>query len=177
MTEALEYCCRWCGAVHRGLSAWHFDEPLGVPAVPPDERARRVDLTSDGCVITHDDGEPTEFYVKGLLEVPVRGATEPFVWGVWLSLSEESFARYVELHEDERRAPGETFFGWLANRVPGYPDTSLLKTMVHVRAYPLRPWVELEPTDHPLAVEQREGISRERAVEIAERLLHPDQSG
>lgn len=175
MTGPLEYRCRCCGQVHRGLPAWHFDEPLGVLAVPPGERARRVDLTSDGCVITHDDGGPTEFYVKGLLEIPVRGAAEPLVWGVWLSLSEKSFARYVELYDDERRAAGEAFFGWFSNRVPGYPDTALLKTMVHVREYPMRPWVELEPTDHPLAVEQREGIGRERAIEIAERLLHPER--
>jgi hypothetical protein len=32
--------------------------------------------------------------------------------------------------------------------------------------------VELEPTDHPLAVEQREGISEARAREIAESVLH-----
>jgi len=32
--------------------------------------------------------------------------------------------------------------------------------------------VELESTDHPLAVEQREGITMDRVQEIAEALLH-----
>jgi hypothetical protein len=31
---------------------------------------------------------------------------------------------------------------------------------------------ELEPTDHPLAVEQREGITIQRVREFAELLLH-----
>jgi hypothetical protein len=36
-----------------------------------------------------------------------------------------------------------------------------------------RPSVELEPTSHPLAVEQRNGITVARVHEIAETLLHP----
>jgi len=35
----------------------------------------------------------------------------------------------------------------------------------------LAPLIELEPTDDPLAVEQRQGITIERAVQIAEFLL------
>jgi hypothetical protein len=40
------------------------------------------------------------------------------------------------------------------------------------RSWPPRPLVELEPTDHPLAVEQRTGITLGRVQEIAETLLH-----
>ena len=42
--------------------------------------------------------------------------------------------------------------------------------MVHLRADGIRPYIELEPTDHPLAVEFREGITMERVQEIAEQL-------
>ena len=38
--------------------------------------------------------------------------------------------------------------------------------MVHLRDDFQRPLVELEPTEHPLAVEQRDGMSVERAAEI-----------
>jgi hypothetical protein len=41
-----------------------------------------------------------------------------------------------------------------------------LNTQVHLRGGNLRPRIELEPTDHPLAVEQREGISFARVEEI-----------
>lgn len=49
-------------------------------------------------------------------------------------------------------------------------ETVSLKTMVHPRADGIRPYIELEPTDHPLAVEFREGITMERVQEIAEQL-------
>ena len=172
MADTLRYRCTCCGEVHEGLPAWHFDAPVQVHGVPASERDGRVERTSDGCVITRKDGSH-EFYAKGLLELPVRGVTEPFVFGVWLSLSKDSFARYAELFDDPQREAGAEFFGWLCNSVPGYPDTQLLKTMVHVREYPMRPWVELEPTDHPLAIDQRVGLTREQAVAMAERLLHP----
>lgn len=42
--------------------------------------------------------------------------------------------------------------------------------MIHPRADGIRPYIELEPTDHPLAVEFREGITMERVQEIAEQL-------
>jgi hypothetical protein len=56
--------------------------------------------------------------------------------------------------------------------LPGYPDTVNLKTMVHSREVGRRPFIELEPTDHPLAVEQRQGITWARVQEIAELVLH-----
>jgi hypothetical protein len=37
---------------------------------------------------------------------------------------------------------------------------------VHFRAGNQRPTIELEPTEHPLAVDQRTGITIERAWEI-----------
>ncbi|MFF0296871.1 hypothetical protein ACFYS8_16970 [Kitasatospora sp. NPDC004615] len=40
-----------------------------------------------------------------------------------------------------------------------------------------RPLIELEPTDHPLTVEQRAGITRDRVREIAEAVLHSTNDG
>jgi hypothetical protein len=45
-----------------------------------------------------------------------------------------------------------------------------MKTLAHTRAVGLISGIELEPTDHLLAVEQRTGITRERIREIAELL-------
>ena len=64
-------------------------------------------------------------------------------------------------------------FGWLSTHLPVYePSTVNLKTLVHTQPVGERPLLELEPTDHPLAVEQREGIDLARVQELAERLLH-----
>ena len=51
-------------------------------------------------------------------------------------------------------------------------DTVFLKTMVHQREVGVRPAVELDATDHPLAVDQRDGIEEDRLKDIVIGLLH-----
>ena len=65
------------------------------------------------------------------------------------------------------------FFGWLNAWLKPYPDTVSLKTMVHIRDSGIRPYIELQPTDHPLAVEQRNGITVERVAELYALMMHP----
>jgi hypothetical protein len=62
-------------------------------------------------------------------------------------------------------------FGRLCNNISLYPTTLNLKSHLHLRGGGSRPSIELEPTDHPLAIEQRRGISVERVEEIAAALL------
>ena len=167
--DTFEFDCATCGQRHVGVPSFGWDWPIQYLMVPEPERARRVELGPDHCII---DGE--FFFVRGCLEVPVAGHDEPLSWGAWVSLSASSFERYAELHGDPRRAPGARFVGWLCSAIPGYPDPDPpLTAAVHVRAWPLRPYIELEPTDHPLAVEQREGITNERVRAIVERVMHP----
>jgi hypothetical protein len=92
---------------------------------------------------------------------------------VWTSLSRDNFARTLDIWDREGREAEPPMFGWLTVVLPTYePSTLNLKTMVHTQPLGLRPLVELEPTEHPLAVEQREGITLARVQAIAERLLH-----
>ena len=74
--------------------------------------------------------------------------------------------------DDPERTNCGPYFGWLCTNVPGYPETAFLKTMVHQREVGMRPFVELERTDHPLAVEQREGVEERRLKELVVRFLH-----
>jgi hypothetical protein len=104
------------------------------------------------------------FFVRGLLEVPIIGASDPFVWNVWSSLSRKSFETFLRLYNKKHRSHEGPFFGWLSARIAGYPDTAGLKVMVHLRDHGQRPFFELEPTEHPLAVEQLSGISMERVA-------------
>ncbi|MFE9045537.1 DUF2199 domain-containing protein [Streptomyces sp. NPDC007818] len=132
-------------------------------------------LSSDQCVI---NGQ--HYFVKGLLEIPVIGTGEVFSWGVWVSLSRDNFARAADMWDTAGREAEKPYFGWLTTELALYaPSTLNLKTHLHTRPVGRRPFVELEPTDHPLAVEQRIGITRDRVREIAEAVLHPagDESG
>ena len=69
-----------------------------------------------------------------------------------------------ELWTSPRRADEPPYFGWLSTSLPAavYPQTLQLKTHVFNQAVGRRPLIVLEPTDHPLAVEQREGITTAR---------------
>lgn len=162
-----EFLCSGCGQVHRGMPALDAAAPLSYYTVPQDEREARCQLDSDACVI---DGR--EYYVRGCLEIPVHGESQPFSWGVWVSLSEASFRQWVESYEFGKRSHIGPFFGWLNAALKPYPDTVSLKTHVHLRDGFIRPFIELEPTDHPLAAEQREGISVQRVAELYALAVH-----
>ena len=166
--NVLEFRCHVCGELHCGLPAFGFEAPAQVRVVPTGEESR-IELTSDTCLI---DLDGLHRFVRAQLEIPIQGTSDSFSWGVWVSLSEVSFNRFLELFEEEGRLPGESFFGWLSSSLPEYPETMFLKTRIRSREFPLRPLVELEATEHPLSVDQRDGVPLARAIELAMRLLH-----
>jgi hypothetical protein len=124
-------------------------------------------LCADQCVVREQ-----HYFVKDMIEIPVIGSDEVFSWGVWVSLSRESFSKTADLLDTPGREAEKPYFGWLTTDLPVYPATLNLKTHVHTRPVGERPFVELEPTDHPLAVEQRTGITLDRVREIAAAVLH-----
>ena len=162
------FFCKTCGQVHAELPMdFYAQAPEPYLAVPVKERKARCKLNSDLCVI---DGK--HFFIRGCLEIPVVDGPRPFVWGIWTSLSKKNFRRTLEMWDRPGKENEPPYFGWLYTSLPVYPNTLRLKTKVHTQPGNLRPLVELEPTDHPLAVEQRNGITMDRVREIAEALLH-----
>ncbi len=153
--------CPSCDEWHEGMPSFGAIAPLYYDEIPEVDRHARCELTTDTCVV-----DQKFFFIRGCIEIPVDGADEPFVWGVWASLSRENFEQFVALQEEASRAAFGPYFGWLSASLKTYPSTENLKTMVHLRDNGLRPYIELEPTDHPLALEQRRGISRERVGEL-----------
>jgi hypothetical protein len=153
--------------LHEGLPDLGFAEPHQYLALS--ESARAVaKISSDLCIIGDD------YFVRGVVELPILGSADHFGIGVWVSLKRENFERYVELFEATDLSGEGPFFGWLCNRIAGYPDTLNLKTRVHLRPAPARPRIELEPTDHPLSVHQRQGIALADVQALVEPTFHPD---
>jgi hypothetical protein len=160
--------CRRCGQWHDGL-------PFSYGAEAP--TCWRGNLASDGrsalgeeqCVVAGQ-----YFFVRARIVIPVVDGGTEFDWGVWVSLSEANFDRMTQLWTTPGREQEPPYFAWLSTEIPVYQPTTLnLKTNVHTQSVGRRPVVELEPTEHPLAVEQRDGITVSRVQEIAEHLLHP----
>jgi hypothetical protein len=131
------------------------------------ERSQRGHLNADFCAI---DGQ--DFFVRGVIPIRIIGTEELFMWGVWVTLGKSHFERMVELWNSPRIVKEPPYFGWLSNKIPVYPDTLNLKTHIHSKNVKDRPFVELEQTDHPLASEQRTGITYKRVEEIAALMTH-----
>lgn len=159
VTERMSFKCHTCGLEHEGLPHIGADYPDPYFDVPESERATRVKVTSDLCSIDDED-----FFIRGVIEIHVHGQDHPFGFGVWVSQKKENFETYVENFESAEIGP---FFGWLSTRLACYTeDTFCLKTMAHFRGAKTRPFIEVERTDHPLAIDQHNGISLERAWEL-----------
>ena len=163
MTDAGTFRCAVCGNIHQGPAlSYGFAAPLAYDQVPRWLRWYRCHLTTDTCRI-----DEKHFFVLGDIRIRIGGSDTSFAWTVWVSLSKDNFQRSLDLWHTPRREREPPYFGWLSNAIPGYPSTLNLKTMVRTQAVGSRPEIELEPTEHPLSIEQRDGITWERVHEIA----------
>lgn len=153
------YTCPSCGREHDDLPDLGADKPDPWYDIPEKERTTRAELASDTCILDRE-----HYFIRGVILIPVRDGDRPFGFGVWVSQKRENFLTYVAKPDDATIGP---FFGWLSTRLSYYEqDTFLIKTMAHFRGKGLRPSIKLEPTDHPLAVAQRDGITLATAWEI-----------
>jgi hypothetical protein len=165
----LEWTCARCGERHAGLPFdWGFPHPIYWDG----GRDAEDFLEEDLCAWT-DDGGRRNYFIRGVLEIPVRDAGHSFTYGVWSSLSEDSFLRVVELWDDPRRVDEPPYFGWLSNEIPDFAATLNLPLDVVTRGLELRPCFELHNGDHPLVAAQRGGVPRDFVRDIAEKRLHP----
>ena len=155
------WTCQCCGQQFHDLM---LDVVLHVPDPWLDlteaERESRGMIDSDCCVIDQ------HYFIRGCLDIPILDFADVFSWGVWVSVSKENFKLILDLWDEEIRSDQPPIFGWLCNNIRGYPQTFCLKSHVHLRNDGKRPFIELEPTEHPLAVEQRKGITLRRVEEI-----------
>ncbi|MFF3617217.1 DUF2199 domain-containing protein [Streptomyces sp. NPDC002580] len=154
MADDLGFICSCCGRHHAEL-------PMQFSAMAPDVWSETFAgdsasmLSPDQCVIKNE-----YFFIRGLIEIPVIDSDVAFSRGVRVSLSRDSFARVLDLWEAPGREAEPPCFGWLSTELGLYsPSTANLKTRVHTRPVGQRPFIGLEPTDHPLAVEQRTGVT------------------
>jgi len=175
--ESLRWKCDSCEEWHTGAALdFGFDTPLHWD--DNDEKANQggtlnVDklprsfLNKDFCII-----EERDYFVRGVIHLPIVGTAETFCWGVWGTLSKQNFEKLVSLYEDPKRAELPPMFSWLSNRLHDYDDDTLnLKMQAHIPEVGLRPIFELEPTDHPLSQEHHHGITPQRVKEIMQKHL------
>ena len=133
----------------------------------PDRGARAL-ISSDQCVI-----DEQWFFIRGCVEIPIVGTGDVFLWGLWASIKEEVFNEIWESWEEEGRERYRgPFKGRLGNSVAVYPETLNLKLRIVIQPVGSRPLFMIEEDQHPLAIAQQTGISRQQAAELSATLLH-----
>ena len=167
MAAIFSFRCSCCGNVHEGSPSFGFRAP-DTYLQQSEDAQKAGHLNSDLCSYADEDG--THYFVRACLEIPIHGVTEPFVWGVWVSLSDASYTRCTETFDDPVEA--DSYFGWLCNGLPYYENRTHIKTRVHPRRENKRPYVVPEQSEEPVSVDFHRGISIELAQEIAELIMH-----
>ena len=163
---AMTFVCKRCGQTHEGLPGIAFDQPWYAHDVPRDQRSERVQLTDDLCIVDNE-----YYFIRGVILIPIRDYPEPLVIGAWVSQKKENYDTYVNNIDSADIGP---FFGWLSNEfLFGGESAAHLKTMVHFQGSSERPHIQLEPTEHPLAMAQTNGLSLDEAVDF----VHPYLDG
>ena len=118
-------------------------------------------LDEDLCAIEDDD-----FFVRGVIHLPIIGTAETLRWGVWGSLSRENFQTLRSMRGNSKLIELPPMFSWLSSQLPEYSNTLNLRMHAHVQEPDRRPRFELALTDHPLAQEYHTGITPERVKQI-----------
>lgn len=182
---SLRLKCSSCEEWHKGpILDLSYDHPHYWFETDRDQSDRRISasgsqsapnfLNDDYCAINGSD-----FFVRGIIPLPIIGTLQQFCWGVWGSLSRDNFEKLVEW-EDGRgnQLDSQGMFSWLSNQIEDYPDTLNLKMYAHVQERGMRPIFELEPADHPLSKEFQNGISPDQVKEITlRRVREAGQAG
>jgi len=166
--------CATCGQVHTDLPlSFAADSPDMYANMNRDARDARCVRGSDQYII-----DQKWFFIRGCLEIPIIGSDEVFLWGLWASVREEVFDEIEDCWELEGRENCRgPFKGRLANSLAEYPETLNLKVKIMLQSVGTRPLFVVEESTHPLAVEQAEGIARDRALQLASLVMHRRTEG
>jgi hypothetical protein len=166
-SELAGYFCTTCKQFHSELPiSYGCDQPDSYLSLSPEDRPRRAALAASQCVIDN-----YKYFIRGLVEIPILGLSEPLLWGIWASVWKEDFEEMDNhWHVQGREKLIGPYRGRLNNSLSEYPETLNLKCTIQVRPVGERPLFYIDEPDHPLAIEQRQGISLERVQQIASKL-------
>lgn len=166
MSEQFEFHCEKCGQVHEGLPTLAFNTPDFYEYLNEKDRDELVEeLSSDFCVIRYP--EQTDRFIRAVMTIPILDACEDLDYGIWVSLSEKSFADYRNTYQKD--VEERQYFGRICNAIPGYEDTLNLHVEVRTRNDGFRPEVVPYASDHPLVTDWENGITYEEAKSRVDR--------
>ena len=103
------YFCKTRGEYHEELPmSYGSPVPDYCEDIPEEEWEGRIEMNEDLCIVDDE-----HFFIRGAIEIPVTDDEGPFIWDIWVSLSESNFELTTEYWETEgRERKLDPMFGW-----------------------------------------------------------------
>lgn len=166
------WVCPDCGERHEGLLTF-FSQPAPASwsAAPLWARLRAGRARSFRIIRI---GHERRCFVRGHLMIPrLEHPEDPFGWSVWAQVSESDFDVLLDTIEDPRRVEQAPIRGVLDADLPFVAPTQGLSVLLHQNPLGQVNDIKLaECETHPLAAEQRQGISEVRVAQINHEVLY-----
>ena len=156
-----DYTCTQCGKIHGDLPSIGFAEPFHYQILHEKEKEEIAVINDDLCRIEHED--QTDYFIRAVLQLLILDHDETLDYGIWVSVSENTFKEYYSQMENEQ--PEEkTYFGMLCNWIDVYKtDTIGLHMNVETQLGKKRPLLVPHESTHPLILDWKNGITYEEA--------------
>lgn len=149
-----------CGKIHSELPAIGFSAPDYYGGLTEEEKHNIAQISADFCVITHVD--QTDRFIRTVLSIPIIDSCEKLDYGIWVSVSEQTFNEYEQNFDQESEQ--KTYFGMISNELIDYDETTLgLHVDVKTQKNGLRPEIIPHSGTHDLISDWENGISLEEA--------------
>ena len=160
--------CPTCGEEHALLDPV-FSRPDVVFAMSGEEKKGRVRENDDICAVRGDEASAGRYFVRCTLPVRLLDAPGTSCWGLWAEVSEEDSRVIWEAWDDPDQARLPPMQATIANRIPGYPDTTGLPVVLRLTGPESRPELSLSTDSlHPFARECIAGVCTHRVMEWLE---------
>ncbi|MFN8439226.1 MAG: DUF2199 domain-containing protein [Caldilineaceae bacterium] len=161
------YKCGICGKIHGGLPMdMAYKNPANYFKIPPNERAKRIKITDDVCVIDNN-----EFYIRGVLPIPVIDSDKDFRWGTWARVEEGDFKTYLKYWDGNIPENFPPLIGYLSGGLKDYPESDMISVEIYLQSGNQRPFFKVLSSESSLGVDQEKGITMEKVHSFVEPLL------
>jgi len=161
-----EWVCSSCSEKHNGLfdlaafapDFWEGEENYSTNS---EVRLEGNFLSEDFCVI---DGE--SFFVRSVLDFPIKKHKCRFGFGVWSTLSKTNFQKYIDGFDAGSFPTDTQWTEWFSNQIKGIENTIRQECWVIPQINRQRPLIKFMDEEHPVSVAQTKGLDAEWLLEI-----------
>lgn len=134
--------------------------------IPAKERAARIYTSTDICVV-----DESEFYIRGVLPIPVINSDDEFRWGLWAKVEKDDFDVYVENWDGNLPENLPVLHGSLSGSMKYYLDSDKTSVEIHLQSGDQRPIFKVVSEENSLGSDQKKGITMEKVHSFVEAIL------